>query len=128
MAIQITNVGLNMYRSASAGNATPLVSYVALGTSNITPTAADTRLGNEVFRKAVSSYVDGTTGIEYISLYIAPSDAVGVNIAEIAFYGGGTASLAPNSGTMLARGLYSHPSKTNLESIQAQLALTFTAV
>lgn len=128
MAIQITNNGLNLYRNASAGADTPLIRYIALGTSNITPTAADTRLGNEIFRKAVTSYTNGTTGIIYVDLYIAPGDAVGVDIEEIAFFGGGTAMLTTNSGVMLARGLYSHPSKTNLESIQAHLALTFTAV
>jgi hypothetical protein len=104
-----------------------LIGYVALGTSNTTPTSNDTALGNEVFRKAVTSYTNGAShGEILIDVYIADGDAVGMNIAEIGFFGGSSASSAANSGVLLGRGLYSHPNKLSTESIQAQLDLIFS--
>jgi hypothetical protein len=123
MSITITNAGLNLIRDGMKGADNSLISYVALGTGNTSPTTSDTSLQTEVFRKAVTSYVNGSTGEITIILYIAPNDAIGVVIAEIGFFGGNSASSAANSGVLLARGLYSH-TKTNLESIQAQIDFT----
>jgi len=112
----LTNAGHNMYRDASKGAASCKVTYAALGTGNTAPTVSDTKLQAEVFRKKISSYTNGTNpGEVIISLYVAPGDAVGVVIAEVAFFGG-NASGTKDSGVMLCRGLYSH-TKTNLESI-----------
>jgi len=126
-AITITQAGLNLLRNGTSNADTPLISIVALGTSSTIPTAADTQLGAEVFRKAVSSWVNGTNpGEVLINLYLAPNDAIGVNIQEVGFFGGINASPATNSGVLLAHGLYSH-SKLSTESIQFQLDLSLTA-
>ena len=121
----LTNAGHNLFRDGAQGAANPKITYAALGTSSTAPTATDTRLGAEAFRKKVTSYTNtGSTGETIISMYLAPGEAVGVTIAEVAFFGGNATSTA-NSGTMFARGLYS-PShtKTNLESITFPLDLT----
>lgn len=124
-AITITNAGLNLLRDALNGNNTAKITYVALGTSNTTPTAGDTQLGNEVFRKAVTSYTNGASNGEVlINMYLAPNDAVGDNIQEVGFFGGSTATGTANSGILLAHGLYSHIPKQNTESIQFQLDFT----
>jgi hypothetical protein len=116
----VTNAGLNMLVN---GASAPLVTYVALGTSSTTPTAADTQLGAEVFRKAVSSAVAGISPGEMLfSMYLAPGDAVGVNIAEVGFFGS-SATGAANSGTLIAHGLYTH-TKSGVESIQVQFDFT----
>jgi len=100
---------------------------VALGTSSTLPASTDHTLGQEVFRKAVSSWVNGTNpGEILINLYLSPNDANGINIQEVGFFGGVNASPAPNSGVLLAHGLYSH-SKVSTESIQFQLDLSLTA-
>src|SRR2546421_1172254 len=120
----LTNAGHNLFRDASQGNANPKITYAALGTSSTAPTTGDTRLGAEVFRKRITSYSNtGATGEVNIWLYVAPGEAVGVNIAEVGFFGGSSATGAANSGVLFARGLYSH-TKTNLEGITFPLDLT----
>ncbi len=124
-AITITNDGLNLLRNGMEGADNPLITYVALGTSNTTPTANDHTLGSEVFRKAVTSYANGASpGEILISMYLSPNDAVGDNIQEVGFFGGSSATSAANTGVLLARGLYSHNPKTNTESITFQLDFT----
>lgn len=121
-AATLTNAGRNLIRDGLRGAATPKITYVAMGTDSTAPDVANTKLGAETFRKAVTSYTNGTTGEVLINMYLAPGESVGTNIAEIGFFGG-SATSAANSGTLLARGLYSH-AKTNTESIQFQLDFT----
>ncbi len=125
-AIQKTNVGLNLLRDAMANNNLSVVKYVALGTGSTTPALGDTKLVNEVFRKAVTSYTNGATGELFINMYLAPGDSVGTDIEEVGFFGGATATSSANSGVLIARGLFSHNPKTNLESIQFQLDQIFS--
>lgn len=125
-AITITTVGKNLVRDGEKGATNPKLLYFAIGTDNTAPAAGNTKLGNEVFRKAISSYVNGgSTGEILANCYLAPTDAVGVVIAEVGIFGGSSASSAANSGVLLARGLYSH-TKTNIESVTLQLDLTFS--
>lgn len=120
----LTNSGLNLLRDSMSGADNAKVVYVALGTSSTAPTVNDTKLGAEVWRKKIASFTNGASpGEILINGYIAPGDAVGVGIQEVGFIGGGNASGSPNTGVLLARGLYSH-TKTNVESIQVQLDCT----
>jgi len=123
-AITITTAGRNLERDGSSGAQNPRITYVALGTDSTAPVVGNTQLGAEVFRKAVTSYTNGTDGEILINMYLAPSDLVGTTIAEIGFFGGNATKTA-NSGTLLARGLYSH-THINTESIQFQLDYTRT--
>lgn len=120
----LTTAGHNLFRDGAQGAVNPKITYAALGTSSTAPTANDTRLGAEIFRKKVTSYTNtGATGETIISLYLAPGEVVGVNLAEVGFFGGNSATNTANSGVLFARGLYSHI-KTNLESITFPLDLT----
>lgn len=120
----LANAGHNLLRDAMKGAANSTITYVALGTGTAAPTTGDTQLQTEVFRKKVSSYVNGATGEVHIDLYLAPGDAPSVAIAEVAFFGGNASSTA-NSGTLFCRGLYSPPhTHTNVESIQFDLDTT----
>ena|SRR5258708_1869053 len=124
-AITITNDGLNLLRDAMKGANTSVIKYVALGTSNTAPTAGDHTLGAETFRKAVTSFTNGASNGEVlINMYLAPGDAVGNNIQEVGFFGGGAATSSANTGVLLAHGLYAHNPKTAVESIQFQLDFT----
>ncbi len=107
------------------GANTSVIKYVALGTSNTAPTAGDHTLGAETFRKAVTSFTNGASNGEVlINMYLAPGDAVGNNIQEVGFFGGGAATSSANTGVLLAHGLYAHNPKTAVESIQFQLDFT----
>ncbi len=114
--IVITDNGRNLFRDSLSAAQNIKISYVALGSGTTAPTTGDTQLAAETFRKRVTSYTNGTVGVINIALYLTPTDAVGKDIEEVAFFGG-NATVTPNSGVMLARGLFSHPVKTNLESI-----------
>ncbi len=118
-----TNAGHNLLRDGTSGANNPKVTYIALGTSGTAPAIGDTKLGAEVFRKAVTSYTNGTTGEVIFSGYIAPGDAVGVAIAEVGWFGGTSAGAGANTGVLLAHGLYAH-TKTATESIQISLDFT----
>ena len=106
-AITITNSGRQLIRDGVSGAANDILSYVAVGSSSTAPSNTDTQLGSETFRKAVSSYLNVATNELQISMYMSPSDDLGDNIQEVGFFGG-NASGTPNSGTLFARGLYSH--------------------
>lgn len=128
-AVTVTNAGLNLLRDAQVGALTGTlvdarIYYVAVGTSSTSPTASDTQLGAEVFRKAMTSYADGASAGEGIfTLYLSPADAVGVAIAEVGWFAGSGAGPGANTGVMVARVLYSH-TKLNTESIQMTLDST----
>ncbi|SRR6266568_1937041 len=126
IAMTVTNNGHNMFRSSTSGNANPKFFYVAIGSGTTAPTVTDTQLQAETFRKAITSYVNGASvGEILISCYLAPSDAIGANIQEIGVFADSFASSTPNSGTLFARALWSHPTKTATESIILQLDAIF---
>jgi hypothetical protein len=120
-----TTAGRNLLRDSNSGANNDLIKCFAIGTGSTAPSSGDTALTAEVFRKAITSYVNGADGEVLVNVYLAPSDAVGVVIAEIGVFGGNSASSLANSGVLLARGLYSH-TKTNVESIVLQFDLTYS--
>lgn len=125
ITMQKTMVGRDLFRDSTKGAITPVISYFALGTGTTAPVAGDVSLQHEVFRKAITAYSNGADGVVIVNVYVSPIDAVGYNIEEIAIYGGKSASTTANSGTMIARGLFPHGTKTATESFQLQLTLTF---
>jgi len=122
-AITITNDGLNLYRNGSSGADNPLIKYVGLGTSSTAPSVSDHKLGNEVLRLPVTSYVNGITGEIIVVMYLGDTQGVGLNIAEVGFFGGKSATSSVNTGVLFAHGLYSLTGKTNLEAVQFQIDL-----
>jgi hypothetical protein len=114
-----TTLGINLLRDALAGTLTApndgAIRYLAVGEANTAPNAADTRLSNETFRKAITASHRSDGQLETIT-YLAPSEAVG-QIEELGWFCGPSAVAARDSGTILARVLYSRL-KTNLESIK----------
>jgi hypothetical protein len=107
-AITITNAGRNLLRDSMKGATTSVIKYVALGSSSTAPAIGDIKLGAEIFRKAVTSYVNGATGEVFINMYLSQSDLAGTTVQEIGFFGGSAATAIANTGVLLAHGLYSH--------------------
>ena len=118
---QKTNGWLNLIRNGASGADNPKITYVGLGSGTNTPTIGDTQLQTEIFRKAVTSYSNGSNGEILVSLFLGPSDMIGDDIEEIGFFGGVSATSALNSGILVARALWSHNPKTGGESIVFQL-------
>ena len=121
----LTNAYANLRRdSALDGTTDTRIYYLALGTSSAAPSASDTQLGAEVFRKVITvSEAGAGAGEGIFTLYLSPQEAVGVAIAEVGWFAGSSASGTANSGVLVARGLYSH-TKTANESIVYPFDLT----
>lgn len=113
----ITSAGKNLLAKALRESTDCEIKFIAIGSDSTAASTADTQLGTETFRKAVTSQIAGGTGVTVTNLYVAPEEAVGT-IAEIGFFSG-TASATTNSGTLYARVLYSR-TKTAVESIQIE--------
>src|SRR6266699_4277119 len=125
VTLTVVNSGHNLLRDGLGGANNPKITYFALGTNNTAVVSTQTRLLNEVFRKKVTSVTNGASvGEVLINVYVAPGDTVGVDIEEIAVFGGNSATGTANSGVMFGRALWSHNPKTNLESVQLQLDAT----
>jgi hypothetical protein len=114
----ITSAGKNLLAEALRTNNDCEIKFIALGSDNTAVTSGDTTLGNETFRKQVTSQAAGSVGVTITNLYVAPEEAVGT-IEEIGFFSGSSASATTDSGTLFARVLYSR-TKTAVESIQIE--------
>jgi hypothetical protein len=120
----ITDAGLNLMRDALRGVVTDTeVKYVALGTSSTVPAAGDIKLGNEIFRKAVTKDEAPGTGQAKTICYVAPYEA-NQAIAEIGFFAGAGATSAKDTGVLVARVLFSR-TKNELESWQIERTDSF---
>ncbi len=125
VTLTIVNSGHGLLADGLTGADNPKAMYFALGTGSSTPIATQTKLDVEIFRKKVSSFSNGANvGERLINCFISDTDAVGVSITEVAVFGGNSATSLANSGKMIGRALWSHPGKTNLESITLQLDST----
>lgn len=124
IAMTKTNSWLNVTADGYAGLDSAKITYIAIGSGTTAPSSGDTQLQTETFRKAVTTYTRGGTGELLVSLFLGPSDAVGYDIEEVGAYAGNAATATPNSGVLIARGLWSHPSKSGSESITLTLDLS----
>lgn len=123
--VNLTNDGHNLIRNAASNADKFIITYFAIGSSNAAITANDHALYSETLRKTVVSYVNGASvGEILIYGYITSGDAVGFDIEELAVFGGLSATSSPNTGILIARALWSHPGKTNLESVNLIFDLT----
>ena len=116
----ITSAGKNLL-AESLRNSTldTEIKFISIGSDNTAPSSGDTTLGNETFRKAVTSQTaGGSVGVTITNLYVAPEEAVGT-IEEIGFHSGSSATSTTDSGVLFARVLYSR-TKTAVESIQIE--------
>ena len=126
-AMTATTVGKNAERDAKSGAANAKVFYIALGTGTTAPSSGDTTLVTEVFRKAITTYAVGATGIITANVYIEPAEAVGIVVAEVGIFGGDLATETANTGTMLARVLYSPThTKTSTESMVIAIQMQYS--
>lgn len=114
----ITDAGLNYMRDLLDGTINPPTSiqYIALGSSNNSVAASDIKLGNEVFRKAVTKQEKLGTGQIQTICYISPAEA-NFQIEEIGVFAGPEATEEKDTGILIARVLWSHL-KNELESLQ----------
>lgn len=110
---------LNSHANTLLGTAADVeIAYVAIGDSTTAVTAADTTLGNETSRYALTSAVLSAVGKIESVFTIQKTEGNGT-IEEVGIFGGAAASATPDSGTLLARVLWHHV-KTSSEELQIQ--------
>jgi len=124
----IMTVGKNMFRDGLQGVITDLkIKRLGIGGTATAVNIAQTTLISEFFRKAVTSYAPGATGILVSTTYIAPYEANTPRIEELGWFCGVLATDTANSGIMISRVLYSKQ-KTELESLQIARTDTISEV
>src|SRR5260221_199968 len=104
IALTVVNSGHNFYRDLGTNSDSAKNMYFALGNGTSATTATQTMLVNEQFRKLITSFTNGSSvGEALINCFVSDSDAVGLDIEEIAVFSGVSATLSSNSGKMLGR-------------------------
>jgi len=79
--------------------------HLAVGTNNTAPTVADTTLAAEEERNARQEYTEGTSDV-VLSLFVASTEANGVDLKEVGVFDAGAA------GNMMMRETFTALSKT----------------
>lgn len=102
----ITDAGLAAMAKALTGDPDIEIKYLALGTSDAAVTGAETQLGAEIFRTAITD-ISRSGSVVTSTFYVLSGEGIG-QIEEIGIFVGSTASDTANSGTLLSRVLWSH--------------------
>ena len=97
----IVNGGLENLAALLSG-AGAAVGYLALGTGTAAPAVADTALGTEVYRTAVTAI--SAAGGTCTSIFTVLATEAVFHIKEIGIFAGGTST--PGSGKLISRALY----------------------
>lgn len=90
------------------------IAYLAIGTGNTIPTRDDTTLETEVFRTSVVSNERSDYGQVLSDFTIFDTDYSGT-IEEIGIFGGSTAGAGTDTGTLIARVLWSYTKSSSEE-------------
>lgn len=114
----ITNDGLNLLRDSLRGQGDQQIKYVALGADSTAVAATDSALYDERERFPVTSQTAGAAGVLNTLCFVQAYEATTFVTEEVGWFAG-AATDALNSGTLVARVLYSR-AKTGLESLQIE--------
>lgn len=79
--------------------------HMAVGDDDTTPSAGDTDLGNEIVRKALQEYTEGTSDV-ILSLWLSSVEGNGEALAEVGLFDAGAA------GNLLVRNIFTVINKT----------------
>lgn len=80
--------------------------HMAVGDDNTTPTVADTALGNELTRKALQEYTEGTSDV-IVSLWLGSTESNGNALKEVGLFD------AAADGNLLERNIFAVINKTS---------------
>lgn len=118
-----TNDGRTVLAQRLGGDQTfsGIINFTALGSDNTAPALGNTQLGNEVFRKALSSGTN-SNNICYLETFFTANEAVGQH-EEMGMFIDGNA--AANSGKLFNR-FISSINKSNIETLNVQSIITFS--
>jgi len=107
----ITNLALNLWRAMLGGTLAAVddgeIFYMDVGNDATPPTAGETTLVSALNRKALTSSSTPANGQFLTVFYVLPSE-YNYQWEELGFFAGSTCTVNVDTGTMIARVLYSH--------------------
>lgn len=122
--ILLSNDGHNLIRDSAHGIDRFIITHFELGSSNAAVNLADHALHNPQYRRAITSFQNGAAiGEILINVYIPGGDAVGLNVQELAVYGGNAATLNLSTGVMIGRVLWVPSTNPKTALVSEQLTL-----
>lgn len=114
----VVSVGRNFIASRIAGNATPVMSHMAVGTSATAPAIGNTTLGAEVGRVAITSGTASSSDVTYIATF-------GAGVGTGALVEAGLFNAA-SLGTMLCRTTFAVVNKGASDTLQITWTVSVT--
>lgn len=119
----VVNAGLAFISSRLIGTASAVMSHMGVGTGAVAATGADTALGTQLVRVALTSQTQVTTTVTNDSVQYVCTFAAGSGTGAITEAGIFNASSA---GTMLARTVFAVINKGALDSLTITWKITFS--
>ena len=119
----IVTAGKSFICGMLIGTYTLGLTYHAVGTNTATPNLADTTLGTEYVRKAITSRTRAGTVLSLATFYVA--NTVTVYIQEAGIFGGVYASVSPNSGSMFCHWLQAYDNTVSQNDLTFDYSCTF---
>jgi hypothetical protein len=114
----VVDTGLDFIASRMKDTAEAAMSHMAVGTDNTAATAADTALGTELARQALTSTIVSSNSISYIATF-APGVGDGA-LTEAGLFND------PTAGTMLCRTVFAVINKDAADSMTVTWSVTIS--
>ena len=114
----VVTVGKNFIASRMVGTSSPVMNHMAIGTNATAPVSANTTLGTEVARVALSSATATANTVSYSATF-PPGTGTGA-ITEAGIFN------AASSGTLLCRTTFAVVSKSDSDSLTIKWNVTIS--
>jgi hypothetical protein len=117
----VVTVGRNFIASRMIGTTPAVMSHMAIGSGTVAPVAANTTLGTELSRRALTSSTASGATVTYIATFPASSPADDAAITEAGIFNAATA------GTLLCRTTFPVINKASVDSLTVNWNVTINA-
>lgn len=114
----VVTTGKNFVASRMAGTSASVMSHMSIGTGSTAADAADTTLGSESARVALTSTTVNNNDVVYVATFPANTPTSAAAITEAAIFNAST------SGSMLCRTVFSQINKATADSLSITWTVT----
>jgi len=114
----VVTTGKNFVASRMAGTSSSVMSHMSIGTGSTAAAAADTTLGSESARVALTSTTVNNNDVVYVATFPATVPSSAAAITEAAILNAG------NGGSMLCRTVFSQINKQTADSLSITWTVT----
>lgn len=114
----VVTTGKNFVASRMAGTSSSVMSHMSIGTGSTAAAAADTTLGSESARVALTSTTVNNNDVVYVATFPANTPSSAAAITEAGIFNAST------SGSMLCRTVFSQINKQTADSLSITWTVT----